>query len=255
MRIGFFLQLGYPGEGLAEVRATIDMVRRLRPDDVGVSVSYPLPGTPFFDRVAASMKDSNWQASMDNRPLFEAPFPEPFYVAAKEVIRSTHSTSMAGARLRAFLRSPDRRNARRLAAAGHRVTHASLPPARGLVEHHGLEFLPLEPSRYEEFLATDAGVSTLDNRLEQIAALFVMRRHHLPERLRLPRFRQYQLGGCKRCRGREKRRQHQMPADRRELLLLPPGDAPTRQSAHMASRAYQKEGAGRLYSSRDISDT
>jgi UDP:flavonoid glycosyltransferase YjiC (YdhE family) len=51
--------------------------------------------------------------------------------------------------------------ARRLAAAGHEVTHASLPPARGLVEHHGLGFLPLEPSRYEEFLAADARVSAL----------------------------------------------------------------------------------------------
>ena len=40
--------------------------------------------------------------------------------------------------------------ARRLAAAGHRLTLAGLPDSRALVEHHGLDFLPLEPSRYQD---------------------------------------------------------------------------------------------------------
>ena len=47
--------------------------------------------------------------------------------------------------------------ARRLAAAGHRLTFASHAGARRLVEHHGLDFLALGPSRYEAFLAADAG--------------------------------------------------------------------------------------------------
>jgi UDP:flavonoid glycosyltransferase YjiC (YdhE family) len=47
--------------------------------------------------------------------------------------------------------------ARRLAAAGHRVTFASQAGARPLVEHHGLDFLALEPGGYEAFLAADAG--------------------------------------------------------------------------------------------------
>lgn len=51
--------------------------------------------------------------------------------------------------------------ARRLAAAGHCLTYASFPDARGLVEHHGLDFLPLDPSRYEDFLEADAGASAL----------------------------------------------------------------------------------------------
>lgn len=51
--------------------------------------------------------------------------------------------------------------ARRLAAVGHRLTYASFPDARGLVEDHGLDFLPLDPSRYEEFLEADAGASAL----------------------------------------------------------------------------------------------
>ena len=46
--------------------------------------------------------------------------------------------------------------ARRLASAGHRLTYASFPGARRTVEAQGLDFLPLEPSRYETFLAEDA---------------------------------------------------------------------------------------------------
>ncbi len=46
--------------------------------------------------------------------------------------------------------------ARRLAADGHGVVFAGSPDARELVEDHRLRFLPLEPSRYEEFLEADA---------------------------------------------------------------------------------------------------
>lgn len=51
--------------------------------------------------------------------------------------------------------------ARRLAAAGHRVVFAGPADARELVEHHRLELLPLRPSRYREFLETDAGTGVL----------------------------------------------------------------------------------------------
>ena len=45
IRVGFFLQLGYLGEELDDILATRRLVEEARPDDVGVSVSYPLPGT------------------------------------------------------------------------------------------------------------------------------------------------------------------------------------------------------------------
>jgi UDP:flavonoid glycosyltransferase YjiC (YdhE family) len=51
--------------------------------------------------------------------------------------------------------------ARRLATAGHRVTFASVADSRGLAQHHGLKFLPLDPSRYESFLETDAASGVL----------------------------------------------------------------------------------------------
>jgi UDP:flavonoid glycosyltransferase YjiC (YdhE family) len=50
---------------------------------------------------------------------------------------------------------------RRLDADGHRVTFAGLPRDRELVEYHNLDFLPLEPSGYEQFLEADARVGLL----------------------------------------------------------------------------------------------
>src|SRR5207237_10238091 len=51
IRACFFLQFGYPGETWEHIQKTIQLVRQTRPDDIGVSVSYPLPGTKFYDRV------------------------------------------------------------------------------------------------------------------------------------------------------------------------------------------------------------
>ncbi len=115
--VGLFLQLGYPGESVDDVMATVDMIRRLAPDEIGVSVSYPLPGTPFHARVRDSMRDAHWSGSMENRPLFEAPYPPAFYGAAKALLRSTHSAGQTRAVLARLRERPDRRGLRRLAGA------------------------------------------------------------------------------------------------------------------------------------------
>jgi radical SAM superfamily enzyme YgiQ (UPF0313 family) len=115
--VGFFLQLGYPGETLADVRSTIDLVRTLRPDEIGVSVSYPLPNTVFYERVRDHLLGTSWEASMENRTLFPAPYPQPFYDAAKELLRSTHSGSRADLALRALVQRPGRQSARRMVGA------------------------------------------------------------------------------------------------------------------------------------------
>ena len=54
--VGLFLQFGYPGETWTDIEATLQMVREIEPDDIGVSVSYPLPGTTFYERVRAGAR-------------------------------------------------------------------------------------------------------------------------------------------------------------------------------------------------------
>jgi radical SAM superfamily enzyme YgiQ (UPF0313 family) len=80
IEVGLFLQFGYPGEVREDIERTLAMVRRCRPDDIGISVSYPLPGTPFFARVEAQLgQQQNWRDSDDLAMLFGATYEPDFY--------------------------------------------------------------------------------------------------------------------------------------------------------------------------------
>jgi anaerobic magnesium-protoporphyrin IX monomethyl ester cyclase len=78
--VGFFLQFGYPDEAWDDVQQTLKMVRECMPDDIGISVSYPLPGTKFFERVKLELGEKqNWTDSEDLAMLYHGPFPTEFY--------------------------------------------------------------------------------------------------------------------------------------------------------------------------------
>ncbi|HJS19391.1 MAG TPA: hypothetical protein VJ785_11635, partial [Anaerolineales bacterium] len=63
-----------------DVQKTLKMVRECGPDDIGISVSYPLPGTKFFERVKLELGDKqNWVDSQDLAMLYRGPFPTEFY--------------------------------------------------------------------------------------------------------------------------------------------------------------------------------
>ncbi len=80
IKVGFFLQFGYPGEGWDDIQQTIRMVRTCAPDDIGISVSYPLPGTKFFERVRLELGEKqNWVDSDDLAMLYRGPYPQVFY--------------------------------------------------------------------------------------------------------------------------------------------------------------------------------
>ncbi len=67
----FFLQFGYPGETRKDIDATLNMVFELMPHDIGVSVSYPLPGTVFYDRVKSELHEkTNWTDSDELLVMF-----------------------------------------------------------------------------------------------------------------------------------------------------------------------------------------
>jgi anaerobic magnesium-protoporphyrin IX monomethyl ester cyclase len=73
-------------------------VRELGPDDIGISVSYPLPGTGFHERVAARLGDKrNWAESDDLDPLFPGVFSQDFY---QRLSRTVHAEFRARRALR-----------------------------------------------------------------------------------------------------------------------------------------------------------
>ncbi len=80
IRIAFFLQFGYPEETQDDIQETIDMVLELMPDNIGVSVSYPLPGTPFYERVKNELgTKANWTESDDLDLMFANKYPKLYY--------------------------------------------------------------------------------------------------------------------------------------------------------------------------------
>jgi anaerobic magnesium-protoporphyrin IX monomethyl ester cyclase len=80
IRACFFIQFGYPGETMEEIMATVHMVRDCLPDDIGVSVSNPLPGTRFHEMVKQELGEKDhWDESNDLAMMFQGTYQTDFY--------------------------------------------------------------------------------------------------------------------------------------------------------------------------------
>ncbi len=87
IKVGFFIQLGYLGEDLDDLLATRDLIARARPDDIGVSVSYPLPGTRFYEQVKAQMgEQTHWHESNDLAMMFQGAYDTDFYRRVRDLL-------------------------------------------------------------------------------------------------------------------------------------------------------------------------
>jgi anaerobic magnesium-protoporphyrin IX monomethyl ester cyclase len=87
IRVGFFIQLGYLDEQLADILATRQLLETASPDDVGVSVSYPLPGTKFYELVKAQLGDkTHWQDSNDLEMMFQGTYTSDFYRRVRDLL-------------------------------------------------------------------------------------------------------------------------------------------------------------------------
>jgi anaerobic magnesium-protoporphyrin IX monomethyl ester cyclase len=101
IRVGFFIQLGYMGEELSDILATRTLLDTARPDEIGVSVSYPLPGTKFYDLVKAQLRGkTHWQESNDLEMMFQGTYISDFYREVRNLMHdqiTLQSTDSAGA--------------------------------------------------------------------------------------------------------------------------------------------------------------
>jgi anaerobic magnesium-protoporphyrin IX monomethyl ester cyclase len=89
IRACYFLQFGYPGETWPEILETLEFVRSTRPDDIGVSVSYPLPGTKFHELVQQQLGEKrNWSDSDDLCGLFTTAYNDEFYRAVRDLLHA-----------------------------------------------------------------------------------------------------------------------------------------------------------------------
>ncbi len=80
IEIAFFIQFGYLGEDWNDIKLTRKMILDNLPDDIGVSVSYPLPGTKFYHIVKQQLNaKTNWLDSDDLDMLFHGSYERNFY--------------------------------------------------------------------------------------------------------------------------------------------------------------------------------
>lgn len=89
VRVGFFIQLGYLGEGLPELLQTRQLIEDAQPDDIGVSVSYPLPGTKFHEQVKAQLgAKTHWTDSADLAMMFRGSFSTDTYRTVRDLLHA-----------------------------------------------------------------------------------------------------------------------------------------------------------------------
>lgn len=111
IRVGFFIQLGYLGEDLDDILATRALIDEAMPDDVGVSVSYPLPGTVFYDEVKRQLgPKTHWQESNDLEMMFHGTYVSDFYRTVRELLHERINAQ----KLAAICREDEHRQAMRL---------------------------------------------------------------------------------------------------------------------------------------------
>lgn len=87
IRACWFIQLGYPSESWDDLIATRELIRDEVPDEIGVSVAYPLPGTVFYDRVRAQLgRKRNWKDTGDLAMLFQGTFDTELYRRVRDIM-------------------------------------------------------------------------------------------------------------------------------------------------------------------------
>ncbi len=96
LEIGFFIQFGYTGETWRDIQWTRKMVRECLPDELGISVSYPLPGTKFYEAVKSDMKaKTHWTDSDDLDLMFTGTYERTFYKTLHRFVHAEYRFLLA----------------------------------------------------------------------------------------------------------------------------------------------------------------
>jgi anaerobic magnesium-protoporphyrin IX monomethyl ester cyclase len=91
---GMFLMWGYDGEDISDIESTVEHVRTCRPDIFFTTVSYPIKGTPYFDKVADRLVSLRpWNESTDREFQIRGRHSRKFYQFADQLLRSETAAS------------------------------------------------------------------------------------------------------------------------------------------------------------------
>lgn len=114
----FFLQFGYLGENKEDIDKTIKMVLDLMPEEIGISVSYPLPGTKFYDNVKEQLKEkANWTDSDDLALMYKGTFSPSYYKKLHRYVHKVYRKKQSRLNLTQILFDPLNLNRKKIRSA------------------------------------------------------------------------------------------------------------------------------------------
>jgi anaerobic magnesium-protoporphyrin IX monomethyl ester cyclase len=89
IQVGMFLMWGYEGEQIEDIQTTIDHVKECQPDICFTTVSYPIKGTPYYNRIQPGLVTiGDWSHSTDRDFRIKGRHSRNFYAHADELLRS-----------------------------------------------------------------------------------------------------------------------------------------------------------------------
>ena len=124
VQVAFFIQFGYLGETKQDIDKTIKMVLDLMPDKLGASVSYPLPGTKFYDVVKKDLKaKANWTDSDDLDMMFQNTYPRVFYKRIHRYLHQRYRIKRGVESFKNLIENPSNLNFRKLKNIAAMIFH------------------------------------------------------------------------------------------------------------------------------------
>lgn len=118
IRTAFFLQFGYLGEEKEDIDKTINMVLDLMPEEIGISVSYPLPGTKFYNTLKEQLKTkANWTDSDELALMYKGTFSPSYYKKLHRYVHKVYRRKQSLQNLKSVLVNPFNANKKKIRSA------------------------------------------------------------------------------------------------------------------------------------------
>lgn len=118
IRTAFFLQFGYLGEEKEDIDKTINMVLDLMPEEIGISVSYPLPGTKFYNTLKEQLKTkANWTDSDELALMYKGTFSPSYYKKLHRFVHKVYRRKQSLQNLKSVLVNPFNANKKKIRSA------------------------------------------------------------------------------------------------------------------------------------------
>jgi anaerobic magnesium-protoporphyrin IX monomethyl ester cyclase len=89
-----FLMWGYAGEEIEDIEETVAHAKACQPDVCFTTVSYPIKGTPYYERLSSRLVTlSDWAKSTDRDIRIRGRHSRRFYQHADDLLRSELSAT------------------------------------------------------------------------------------------------------------------------------------------------------------------